>query len=167
MSDRTGKPIWQSGRVILKHRTEPDGSLTMFKPFMITDKHIMRLTGAPGWDKASIDAFYTDGVKGRLWYQQDIVEYSISIEEFREHAFVKDMPGYGEQYHVHRQFYHSQGMRKVSPIRENAPVITDQPKLPTKLTFGEWVPCESCHGQGGRCPRCQGNGFVKWSSAPS
>ena len=170
MSD---KPLFRAGKVILKVRPLPDGSIVLFKPFMVTEARIMRLTGAPGWDKEHVDAVFTEGVVGVLRYIEDVVEYSIRIETFREHAFIKLDDTGAQQYHVHKQFYAARGLRTVSPRREEKePTI----ELPKRLTFGEWLPCSRCHASGTepgkkkeRCTKCQGQGYEKWTtnSAPS
>lgn len=162
-------PLWRNGKVVLKTRALPDGSTLMFKPFIIKTEHIMRLTDAPGWDKEHVDAVFTDGIAGLLRYQQDIVQYDIPIDVFREHAFVKDMGAFGEQYHVHRKYYKSTGLRTVDPKRflSGIPAERDKeaPVIPKQIVFGEWSVCTKCKGTGGakkeRCPKCQGTGLVK------
>lgn len=172
MSDR---PLFRDGRVILKVRDLPDGSVVLFKPFLINESRIMRLTGAPGWDKEHVDAVFTEGVVGVLRYIEDIVEYSIRIETFREHAFEREIVGYEKQYHVHKRYYQSRGLRVVDPKRESSgykPEDKEALKLPKKLTFGEWVPCTRCKSSGlepekkkERCTKCQGQGYEKWTSS--
>jgi len=164
MNDR---PLFRNGKVVTKIRTMPDGSLLLFKPFIVKPEHIMRLTDAPGWDKEHVDATFTDDIPGGLRYTQDIVQYDISIEDFRVHAFVKNTPGFGDQYHVHRKYYRSTGLRTVSPKRGgDAP---ETPVVPKKITFGEWVPCTKCGMTGGskkeRCTKCQGTGVLRWTSS--
>lgn len=49
--------------------------------------------------------------------------------------------------------------------------MTDEPEyvsplrgqVPKKIVFGALVPCPSCHGKGGSCKRCLGNGYMKWA----
>ncbi len=166
-------PLFRDGKVILKTRTLPDGSVLMFKPFIIREEHLMKMTGAPGWDKERVDATFTKGVIGTLRYIQDNVQYDIRIETFREHAFERDIVGYGSQYHVHKQYYRSSGV--VSPKRVSAgykPEEKSIPELPSKLTFGEWVPCTRCRATGiepdkkkERCTKCQGQGYEQWSTS--
>lgn len=165
----TDIPLWRTGRVILKVRNRPDGSVLVYKPFLIKEEHIMRLTGAPGWDQVHVDATFSDGVVGTLRWQQEIVQYDIAIKAFREHAFLKDGLG-GPQYHVHRKFYASTGLRTVDPIRRSAEPTAAE--LPRNMAFGEWVPCSRCGSKGTepdkrseRCSKCQGLGFLKWSSS--
>jgi hypothetical protein len=163
-------PLWRKGRVILKTRVMADGSIMMFKPFTIKDEHIMRLTDAPGWDVTHVDAVFTEGVPGFLRYAQDIMQYDIPIAVFREHAFIKDMGAFGEQYHVHRKYYKARGLRMVSPKRGDDPEVV-APELPTKIVFGDLVPCTRCRTTGhdpskkGRCSRCLGVGFTKWETS--
>ena len=166
MGDR---PLFRGGKVILKVRPLPDGSVVLFKPFMVTEARIMRLTGAPGWDRVHVDEVFGEGVTGVLRYIEDIVEYTIPISEFREHAFIRMDNEGNEQYHVHKQYYSSRGLRVVSPKRES---MSEIPALPKKLTFGEWVPCTRCRASGlepekrkERCTKCQGQGYEKWSSS--
>lgn len=167
----TDRPLFRNGRVILKVRDLPDGSMLMFKPFVLKDEHIMNLTGAPGWDKEHVDAVFSEGVVGGLRYTFGIVQYDIAIDEFREHAFVRALSGLEEQYHLHRKYYKSTGLRTVSPKREDAePIVT----MPSKVTFGEWVPCTRCKTSGAepdkrseRCSKCQGQGYLRWSLATS
>ncbi len=160
------RPLYRNGRVVLKVRPQPDGSIVLFKPFLITPDRVMRLTDAPGWDKEHVDAVFTDGIAGSLRYTQDIVQYDISIKDFREHAFVREDDG--AQYHVHRKYYKSTGLRTVDPRRESKP---EAESLPAKLTFGEWVPCTRCKTSGRdpdrkeRCSKCQGRGFIPISSS--
>ena len=168
MPTTSDRPLFRDGRVVLKVRPMPDGSVLMFKPFVITDAHIMNLTGAPGWDKGHVDDVFTEGVIGVLRYIHETVEYSIRIETFRAHAFVRDL-GHGEQYHVHKQYYKSVGLRTVNPKRES---MSEIPTLPKKIEFGRWVPCTRCKSSGlepgkkkERCTKCQGQGYEQWSSS--
>lgn len=181
MDDRSNQaqmsdtPLFRNGKVTTKTRLMPDGSILMFKPFLIREEHIMRLTDAPGWDKIHVDSVFMEGVAGFLRYQQDIVQYDIAIADFREHAFIKDMGSFGEQYHVHRKFYRSTGLRTVNP-RRDSDQASRAPELPKKITFGEWLICSRCKGHGTesgkketRCSKCLGSGLEKWitSSEPS
>jgi hypothetical protein len=170
MSDRsTDRVLFRNGKAVLKVRDLPDGLKLIYKPFVIRDEHVMKITDAPGWDKEHIDAEFGPGVKGGLRYTRDIVQYDIDIEAFREHAFEKDMGTFGWQFHVHSKFYRTTGL--VGPRRESSAPKADEPKLklPPKILFGEWVPCTKCGTSGKaqkeRCPKCQGLGFVNWSSA--
>jgi hypothetical protein len=166
MSD---KPLFRNGKVTTKMRKNPDGSTLLYKPFLIKPEHLMKMTGAPGWDKGHVDEVFTDGVVGGLRFSLDIVQYDIPIAEFREHAFEKATPGFGDQYHVHLKYYKSTGLRTVSPRRTTE--VEEGPRLPPKLAFGEWIPCTNCGSTGKkqkeRCPKCQGLGFINWSSATS
>jgi len=166
-------PLFRNGKVTTKTRVMADGSILMFKPFTIREEHIMRLTDAPGWDVSHVESVFTEGVPGFLRYTQDIMQYDISIADFREHAFVKDMGKFGEQYHVHRKFYKATGLRTVSPKRGHDPEVVS-PTMPEKVTFGEFVPCSRCKTtgrdpskKGTRCSKCLGVGFTKWNSEPS
>lgn len=170
-SSMSDTPLFRNGKVTTKTRVMADGSILMFKPFTIKPEHIMRLTDAPGWDVGHVEAVFTEGVPGSLRYTQDIMQYDITIAAFREHAFVKDMGSFGEQYHVHRKFYKATGLRTVSPKRGHDPEVV-VPILLGKVTFGEYVSCTRCKTtgrdpskKGERCSKCLGLGFQKWASS--
>lgn len=168
MNDR---PLYRNGRVTTKVRDLPDGSILMFKPFLVREEHIMKMTGAPGWDKKHVDDTFMDGVVGSLRYTFDIVQYDIPIADFREHAFESETVGFGVQYHVHQKFYKTTGLRVINPKRES---LSELPTLPKKVTFGRWVPCTRCKSSGKepgkqkeRCSKCQGQGFLPVGSSAS
>ena len=160
-------PLFRNGKAVLKTRVLPGGSILMFKPFIIKDEHVMRLTGAPGWDKQHVDDVFAEGVTGKLRYIKDAVQYDISIEDFRVHAFAKDSEVFGSQYHVHQKYYTSTGV--INPKRESFVEKEIPLELPQKITFGEWLICSKCKGSGGtakeRCSKCQGQGLVKWTGS--
>ena len=161
--------ITRDGQVILRVRDNPDGTRLLMKTSGLRPEHIMRMTVAPGWDKKAVDETFPEGVKGWLRYIYGDVQYDITIDTFREHAFVKSIGSYGEQYHCDRSHYQSTGLRRfVSPKREEAQ--EEAPTLPRHLAFGEWVPCSSCKGKPNKtnpCEQCKGLGFMPWKSGTS
>ena len=152
----------RDGRVILRLRDNPDGTVTLSKAQTVRPEHIMRMTGAPGWDQAHVDTAF-ESKKGNLRYTTEFVQYDIDIDTFRKYAFVKDVPPFGAQYHVDRKHYKSTGLRRaVSPTRDEDPV----PEPPKHINFGEWLPCPTCKGQVKTppCKNCRGMGYVPWKS---
>ena len=161
-------PLMREGKIILRLRDLEDGTILLYKPYMLKATHIFKMTGAPGWDAVLLDQSFPAGVKGTLKFTYQLVDYSISIGTFREHAFKKDL-GAGEQYHCALRWWIPKGQTIVDPSksRENRVVV---PPV-TKLVFGETVVCSQCKGKGHRyakpaeeCPVCLGLGVVRWSS---
>lgn len=152
------QPLFRAGKAILKARSEPDGTVTLYKPFSVKAEHLMRMTGAPGWDKAYVDQVFEPGVRGTLRWHNDAVEYDIDIDTFRERAFIKDVGVHGAQYHCNIGHYNATGV-KVKP--------TKNPERNGPLVFGELLPCARCKGKGKNCTLCEGRGYVPWKSSSS
>ena len=158
-------PLMREGKLILRLRDNEDGSVLLYKPMPLKKLHILKMTGAPGWDAAYVDQSFPPGVDGVLRYTYELVDYSISIERFREHMFKKDF-GAGEQYHCALRWWTPKGHIIVNPLRAE----TDREQPITKLEFGATVPCGHCKGRGLKyakseaCEACHGLGVVRWSS---
>jgi hypothetical protein len=149
--------IFRQGKAILKVYDVEDRKV-MKKAMVVRPEHIMRLTGAPGWDKEAVDETFTKGVKGGIAFTFDFIEYEIDINVFREHAFEKDTPPFGAQYHVHAKYWTTRPIPKVSAVRTEEAA----PTPPKRITFGEWIPCPRCKGQSKSCDTCNGVGYQPW-----
>jgi len=158
--------LFRNSKAILKVRENPDGTLTLMKhPPTVKPDHIMRITGSPGWDKRYVDQVFVEGTTGTLSYQYGGARYEIPIEDFRAHAFEKEMPGHDQQYHIDVKHYKSYGI--VSPLRGEAEPRRDTAApIPSRFAFGEYVPCVACKGVAYKspCKTCQGAGFVRWGT---
>jgi len=157
------EPIFRHGMVILMRRKMRDGSVLLYKPQPLKPHHIMKMTGAPGWDKEAVDATFPEGRSGHLAYVYESVRYLIDIERFREHAFMRNIANHGEQYHCALRWWEPKA--RVDPERP-APGEPAPPRLPTRLVFGEVMRCPRCKGRGQEpglptpCERCKGLGVT-------
>lgn len=157
--------LFRHSKAILKVRENLDGSFTLMKhPPTVKPDHIMRITGSPGWDKRYVDQVFVEGATGTLSYQYEGARYEIPIEDFRAHAFEKEMPGHDQQYHIDVKHYKTYGI--VSPLRGEAEPRRDTPTIPSRFAFGEYVPCATCKGHQWKkpCPSCGGVGYLRWKS---
>lgn len=156
------KTLFRDGKAILKVHENPDGSVILYKPFVVKRQHTMEMTGTPGWDKQAVDTVFDNFVTGWLTYtSEDNVRHRIRIEDFRGHAFVKEVGTFGEQYHCAKAHWENDGPApKVSPIR------TQEPTGP--VAFGEYVNCSKCRGDKRKakgCEVCGGKGIVRWTGS--
>jgi hypothetical protein len=143
--------LFRNGRAVMRTIANPDGSITLSKSVLVKAEHLMRMTGAPGWDKELVDQTFPPGIRGGLRYVNEFVQHDIDIDTFREHAFEKEVEPHGMQYHCKVGHYRTTGLRVVEPKRI---------ELPSKIAFGEVIPCGSCKGRG--CPVCEKKGYVPW-----
>lgn len=165
-------PLYRDGKVVLKVRKNPDDTVFMYKPFVLREKHLLNMTGAPGWDQHHVDAVFGEGVDGELGWIFEGTRYEIGIAEFRQHAFVKEVAPFGRQYHVHQKYWRQiLPDRTVSPLREGTPRVGFEEAKPPKLEFGLTLVCDGCNGTGKKnkqpCVRCHGFGVVKRQEEPN
>ena len=163
--------IYRYGHIIAKWRVLRGGKRLLYKPQPLREHHIMKMTGAPGWDARAVDETFPPGVSGILGYNYGDIRYVISIESFREHMFEKEITGQGKQYHCALKHYEPKA--RVDPQRpaedtERSAVAQTPPT--GRLVCGEVMLCRKCKGTGKepltpkRCEFCQGLGVTKLPS---
>lgn len=174
MSSPLRTPLFAGGKCVAISYEYPDGRFRLTKP-ALTERHILDMTGAPGWDKGIVDRAFA-GRDGTLEWTWDGYHYAISIKEFREHAFVKKIGDFSEQYHVHAKFYDKKSLDAPATFRRNSQPVEIAHvnpavfKDPPKLSFGEVLLCPQCGGttkqpmkkKPGSCERCNGYGVIPW-----